>query len=193
MLMSAGSPAKPDEAVNPTAAASCRIEWPASAAGLQLNGKALTDAHAASAGGALEMDFRIMKAMSLIIPFVLILGIYSACLRLSARLLHRSRIEWRHCIRFAAFVLMFTIAGRMLFNGIGMTTSLPFSVILGIGLQVLLGGWYFSSRGKTADGHPLGWHRAVGILALTLALFLAATLVLLVSFRALSLLASRHA
>jgi hypothetical protein len=70
------------------------------------------------------------------------------------------------------------ILGRVLSTSQLGALPVPFSIFLGAGFHLLLGGWYFRNRARNAEGHPLGWRRAIEVMALTLVLFMATTFVL---------------
>ena len=91
-----------------------------------------------------------------------------------------------HGFAFALVVGAIAILGRVWSRSPGMSIPLPLSVFLGAGVHLVLGGWFFSTRASSSDGLPLGWRRAMEIVALTLGLLLATVLVLLVLVRALS-------
>lgn len=119
---------------------------------------------------------------SQVTPLALLVVFQTICLRLSARLLRRSQIEWKHAFSFAlGLAALLFVLGRAS-RTIGISIPLPFPIFLGAGAQLLLGGWFFSTRARTSEGQPLGWRRGVEVVALALGLVVATIFVLVLGF-----------
>lgn len=52
----------------------------------------------------------------------------------------------------------------------GVRLPVVLGVVIGVGVQLALGGWFFGSRGRTAQGVPMGWSGGVALTAITLVL-----------------------
>ena len=95
-------------------------------------------------------------------PFALLLSIYLAVgalhavyIKVSGRIL-RGVVSWKHSFIFALAMTVLTLIGRMAASAGG--KSVPLTVVLPFGfvLSLVLGGWFFGSRGASLQGQPLG-------------------------------------
>jgi len=113
-----------------------------------------------------------------ILPFALVLGLYACYVKVSARMLRRSTIRWKHSFMLAAAVGVLVILNRLLSVSLAGTLGGLLSLITGVALQLLFGAWFLSSRVTSAEERPVGWARAGGVVAMAM-LLMGATAVLL--------------
>lgn len=104
-----------------------------------------------------------MSPSPLAIPLILLVS--TLAVRLSARFLSQTTVQWNHCFGFGIQLVMATwaltaVAPRLL-------PGLPFAVALAIicGPFIVIGAWFFSTRALTAEGKPGGWLNGLNITA----------------------------
>src|SRR5262245_9798654 len=103
------------------------------------------------------------------VPVLVVFGLYVVSIRLSARLFRRSRLSWKHSLQFSVIVMSVAIGGRALQRFYDWTVPLPAGLIIGVSLQVALGGWFLGPRACSASGQPLGFSGGAQLTALWLA------------------------
>jgi hypothetical protein len=107
-----------------------------------------------------------MSPSPLAIPLMLL--VTTLAVRLSARFLSQTTVQWNHCFGFGILIVMViwavTAAGPLFMP------RLPFAVALaGICLPfAAIGTWFFSTRAVTAEGKPGGWLNGLNITAGTM-------------------------
>lgn len=117
-----------------------------------------------------------MQALIAYFPFILLLVMYlvvgvlnAVFIKLSARILRGAVVSWRHALSFALGIAVLTLLGRvLLYSG---SVPAPVFSVFGVVIYLILGAWYFSTRGTTHQGQPLGWVGALQLSALALLLF----------------------
>ena len=102
-----------------------------------------------------------------IVFFVVLPCIYGVYTKLSARLLRASDLRWKHGFLFGLLVCAASVAGRIVSFASGATLPLAVGIFVSLAAHLLLGGWFFSTRGTDAAGNALGWPGAVKLSALT--------------------------
>jgi hypothetical protein len=114
-------------------------------------------------------------------PFILLFAIYvaisvlhAAYVKLSGNILRGSFVSWKHAFIFALGISALTLIGRTVAVAGGFSVPLALAVIFSLVLQLIFGGWFFSTRGITKQGQSFGWLGGVRISALAF-LFLAVT------------------
>jgi hypothetical protein len=109
----------------------------------------------------------LISLVPVVVFFLIVPCCYAAYIKLSARLLHRSKARWKHGFLFGLLLCVLAVAGRMTSLALGHTLPLPIGLFVGLVLHLLLGGWFFSTRATDAAGHALGWPGAIKLSALT--------------------------
>jgi hypothetical protein len=102
-----------------------------------------------------------MKIVLLLVPLAMVLALYAVYIKLSARLLRRSKVSWKNSFLFALVLILLAFAGRAGSLALGQSLPLLPGLIFGLTAQVILGGWFFSTRGTDAAGQPLGWRGGI--------------------------------
>jgi hypothetical protein len=107
-----------------------------------------------------------MSPSPLAIPLLLLVTTFAV--RLSARFLSQTTVQWNHCFGFGILVVMLTWAVTA--AGPLLLPSPPFAVALaGICVPfVAIGTWFFSTRAVTAEGKQGGWLNGLNITAGTM-------------------------
>ena len=99
--------------------------------------------------------------------------IHAALSKLAARLYRHTQLRWSHALVFALMLCTLLGAGAIASHLVA-SQMLPFiGMVLGIIIQLSLGGWYFGGRAQTANGEPLGFKRAALLSLITFGLILA--------------------
>ena len=99
--------------------------------------------------------------MLIIIPFFWML-----CFKLSARLLRRRVITWKHSYIIGFILTLMSMIGNTLLYIGGVPLPLPLAIVLAFVLQVVIGAWFLSRRATYADGRELGWRGGAELTAL---------------------------
>lgn len=86
------------------------------------------------------------------LPLALTPCLYAGLVKLAALLYRRTRLKWSHALIYGVLTLIAGALGMVVHRVIGSGLSLPFVMVGGLALQLLLGGWYFRSRATTAEG-----------------------------------------
>jgi hypothetical protein len=118
--------------------------------------------------------------MDLIVTVPLLLGItlYASCLKIAARLVGSAVLSWRRAVGFAALVSVVVMVGLKEVFSRDWTTPRWIPFVIGAAIHLGPGTWFFSRAALAPNGELLGWRRALGVVAVTLALLLVAAVVL---------------
>lgn len=119
-----------------------------------------------------------------LIPLILLLGIYAASFKIAARIVRASRVGWAQTFQLAALVVVITMIGRGASAYLGELPVL-LGAALGLTLHITLGAWFFRERALTADGQPLGWAGGAKLSGLAVGMILIVGVVLAVGVPAL--------
>lgn len=114
----------------------------------------------------------ILSLIPLLVLLTIVPAIYSAFIQLSARLLRYQGITWKQGFVFGIIVLISSILINISANLIEYSLSITITYIIGVLVNLLLGGWFFSKReGIDAEGGPLGWAGAMKLTGLAFIMF----------------------
>lgn len=108
-----------------------------------------------------------MQYILSILSLVFFLCVYAIFVRLAARIIRASGVEWGKAFRFAALVVGLSMLGRVFWSFVGPPPFLV-AVLIGLAFHLGLGAWFFSARAFTADGQPLGWRGGAKLAAVVL-------------------------
>jgi hypothetical protein len=96
-------------------------------------------------------------ALSLI-RIILLCVFYAVVVKFAAFLLRRSKVSWKHSFFFAIYLMVIVIAERALSFELGGFFSSFWVILVHLSLFMVLGSWYFSTRGTNKNGDSiLGW------------------------------------
>ncbi len=104
------------------------------------------------------------------IPLLFLFVLHAAYVKLSAAVMGRSLVSWKHSFLFAGLVILVTLIERIGSVLTGISMPLTVALIYGIALQLALGSWFFSTRGTTRNGQRFGWRGGAQLSAITVAL-----------------------
>lgn len=112
------------------------------------------------------MDSLISLIPSLIM-LIIIPSFWMLCFKLSARLLRRRVITWKHSYILGFILTLISMVGNMLLSIVGIPLPLPLAFVFAFVLQVVIGAWFLSRRATYADGRELGWRGGAELTALS--------------------------
>lgn len=122
-----------------------------------------------------------MPTLIVLYPFILLFvicvaisGLHAVYIKLSGKILRGSFVSWKHAFIFTLGISAVTLIGRTVAVAGGFSVPLVLAVFCSLVLQLIFGGWFFSTRGITKQGQLFGWPGGVRISALAF-LFLAVT------------------
>jgi hypothetical protein len=110
------------------------------------------------------------------------LSAYSCFVKLAGRLLGY-RVSWKSSFLFALLMLISVILAHMLDVHRPATTRIGHGGMLLLAF-IVLGGWFFSSRGTDRDGGVLGWGRGMRLIGLAFAMMVIAVFTVAISVQA---------
>jgi len=93
---------------------------------------------------------------------------YAGFVKLAASLL-RYKVSWESTFLFSVIVLVLVIFDHVLAFDQPVTIRIVHVVVLLLVL-VILGSWFFSTRGMNGNGTPLEWGGGIRLIALTFAM-----------------------
>jgi hypothetical protein len=107
-----------------------------------------------------------MTTFLTILPLALVPLLFALLIKLAAFVLRRTVLSWRHA--FTLGFLAFVIGGLGMAINFASGRVLPplLTSLIGIAIQVALGGWYLGPRARTRDDQPVGFVRGM-LLSLT--------------------------
>ena len=120
-------------------------------------------------------------AISFVVPMAIALCLYAAYVKLSALLLRYS-VRWTASFVFAAIIWVVAVLSRLLDVGQPGPIQIGHAVVV-LAAALLLGAWFFSTRGVDENGHAVGFKRAFGLSGLTFGLMLATGVLLVLLSR----------
>lgn len=100
--------------------------------------------------------------------------------KLAARMMRRTSLSWKHSVIFGIFVAMLKSANHLAGDWMGTELGYGISVIFGLCVTAVIGGWFFRFRATTTTGEAVGWRRGMQLAALGFALMMVATLAIAV-------------
>jgi hypothetical protein len=108
----------------------------------------------------------------MIVPWLIFIAVglitYAGFVKLAARLL-RYKVSWMSSFLFAVIVLVLVIFDHVL--AFDEPVAIRFVHVVGLLLVlVILGSWFFSTRGMNRSGTLLGWGGGIRLIALTFAM-----------------------
>jgi putative Mn2+ efflux pump MntP len=102
-----------------------------------------------------------MTAILSLLPLALMFAVYAVFMKLAARLYRKTSLSWKHAIVFSVLAIVLGVAASFLVKVLGGTVVLPVAVILGLALQLALGGWYLGTRARSSSGEPIAFKGGV--------------------------------
>jgi hypothetical protein len=108
--------------------------------------------------------------ITLLVLVIFIPAIYGAYIKLSARLLRQEGITWKQGFVFGLTIVIYSFLGYSISLRLGYSLPILPGIAAGFLANAIIGGWFFSKRGTSVEGGPLGWGGAVKLTGLAFAL-----------------------
>ncbi len=115
------------------------------------------------------MNATLISYLPLIILSVIytvICVMHAAFVKLSGKILRGSVVSWKHAFIFALAVTVMLLIMLVASVAAGISVPPAVSMVLGFVLSTVFGSWFFSTRGMTQQGRPLGWEGGLRLSAL---------------------------
>lgn len=134
-----------------------------------------------------------MAILAALVPLVMMLLIYAAYFRLSAKILKVEGLRWRKCFQLSLLFVVLVLAIRAIIIICG-NLNIPVFILIPLGVGLLLtGGTLFLARSvKASDGNAIGNAAGLKITALTIGLLSATGIVLLIAVELLKILMFKY-
>jgi hypothetical protein len=115
------------------------------------------------------MNATLISYLPLIILSVIytvICVMHAAFVKLSGKILRSLVVSWKHAFIYALSVTVLLLIMLVASVAAGIPVPPAVSMILGFALSTAFGSWFFSTRGMTQQGLPLGWEGGLRLSAL---------------------------
>lgn len=113
---------------------------------------------------------QMVSLVALLILVIFIPATYGAYIKLSARILRQVGITWKQGFVFGLTVVIYSFLGYSISLRLGYSLPILPGIVAGLLANAIIGGWFFSKRGASAEGGLLGWGGAVKLTGLAFAL-----------------------
>ena len=114
-----------------------------------------------------------MTSALTLLPLLLTFVVYAAFVKLASLLYGRSQLAWKHAFAFGAIGIVIGTLGTLLNALTGSALPLVLAAVLGVGVQVALGGWFLGPRVLSASGAPVAFKGGAIVAAIAVAIGLA--------------------
>jgi hypothetical protein len=91
------------------------------------------------------------------VPLLLTPLLYALFTKAAAFLFRRTQLSWLHAFLFGLLVVVVAGAGTVLKLASGFPLPMVASLLLGLAVPLLLGGWYLGLRARSVEGSALGF------------------------------------
>lgn len=98
--------------------------------------------------------------------YFIVFVLHSAYVKLSAKILHNSKVSWKAAFVFALVMTLATLIGKVIALVAGVTVPVNIAFVLSFAVNLVFGGWFFTGPALAWQGAQLGWVRAMQISAL---------------------------
>jgi len=113
------------------------------------------------------LPFIPLAAMMLLVP-----AFYGIIIKFSARLLRSKEITWKKGFFFGIIILILNAILSIVANSMGYPPPFVIGILFGFIVNLVIGFWFFSTRGKSADGQLLGWGGAIKLTGISYVIFI---------------------
>jgi hypothetical protein len=122
-----------------------------------------------------------MNLIAMSLPLLFAPVLYTVLVKLSALILRRIQLSWKHAFVFGLLAMLVGAIGMSANFATGRIVPAPLVVLVGVAAQLALGAWYFKDRAVMVSGSPVGPIRGalLPLIAMVVLLILATTVVVL--------------
>jgi len=121
-----------------------------------------------------------MNTLAMSLPLLLAPVLYAALVKIAALILRRIQLSWKHALLFGLLAMAVGAVTTFANFATGRIVPVPLAVLLGVAIQLAIGGWYLKDRAQLASGAPIGLVR--GALLPLVAIAIVFAVVVAVSF-----------
>ncbi len=114
-----------------------------------------------------------MSAILSLLPLALMFVLYALLIKLAAKLYRSSLLAWKHAFAFGALAILVAGIGTLLNYATGFLLGPLLGIILGLAVQLTLGGWYLGPRTLAKSGEAVAFKGGVVIVAIGFAIIFA--------------------
>ncbi|WP_128003550.1 hypothetical protein [Piscinibacter defluvii] len=111
-----------------------------------------------------------MSTILSLLPLALLFVFYALFVKLGAKLYKRSQLPWKHAFAFGAIAILVGGVGALLNFATGSNLGPVLAVVLGLVIQLALGGWYLGPRTIAPSGQAIEFKGGVAVAAIAYAL-----------------------
>ncbi|WP_171092335.1 hypothetical protein [Usitatibacter rugosus] len=90
-----------------------------------------------------------------LLPLLFLFGLVAALVRVSGHVLARTKIEWGHCLKYAAIAVLLLLPLRLITAQMG-SGGVWFGALLAVAVHAAVGAFYLGPRVLTSNGSRLG-------------------------------------
>lgn len=109
-----------------------------------------------------------MSTLLMFVPLALTVVLLAVLVKLASRLYRSARVSWPHAFGFSALSMGVGVLGTVLNVVSGVALGPLISGVLGLGLNMAVGGWFLGPRALSATGEPVGFKGGAALAALAL-------------------------
>ena len=122
-----------------------------------------------------------MNMIATSLPLLFIPVLYAVLVKLSALILRRIQLSWKHAFVFALLAMLVGAIGMSADFATGRIVPAPLVALAGVAAQLALGAWYFKGRAVMVSGTSVGPIKGalLPLIAIVIILILATTVVAL--------------
>ena len=102
-----------------------------------------------------------MSAFLMLVPLLLVPVFYALLVKFAAFLVRRTQLSWKNALVFGLLTLAVALVGALANRITGQLLPVFLVGLLGIAIQLAVGGWYLGPRATTSLGEQLGFGRGV--------------------------------
>jgi hypothetical protein len=97
---------------------------------------------------------------------------FAGFVKIAAFVLRRTTVSWSHTFIFSLMIFFLTVASH--FSGLSLESFFPPAIafLIGFGINLFIGAWFFSGRATHADGDKVGWLGGLKLVGASYALML---------------------
>jgi len=111
-----------------------------------------------------------MSSALTLLPLLLAVAVYSALVKVASRVYGKSHLAWKHAVSFSALGVVMGAVGALMNQATGKALPVVLAIVLGIGIQVALGGWFLGPRAVAPSGAPVSFKGGALIAAIAVVL-----------------------
>jgi hypothetical protein len=90
-----------------------------------------------------------------LLPIVLVVLLFGVFAKLAARFFRRTKLDWSRAFILGLLVTVTGTVGSFINSASGLVQFKPLGFMVGILLQLAVGGWYLGANAKTEAGDPI--------------------------------------